>query len=321
MKRKSPPSRRRRKPHPKRPGGRRKEPLPQAVLRLPHDDPGAEQRVRDILKHPSYLRVDKDPNFLQRDELRPARLMLEFLKPELILNEEGIKSTIVVFGGTRIVEPAIAVRDLKRAEAELLKNPDDPELRRRFSVAERIMAKAHYYDVAREFTRLVSKTCQISGKYEFVVVTGGGPGIMEAANRGAYDVEAKSAGLCIALPHEQYPNAYITPKLCFEFRYFALRKMHFLKRAKALVAFPGGFGTLDELFETLTLIQTRTVDPMPVVLVGEEFWKGTFDAEYLAAEGVISPEDVNLFVFADTAEEIWHHIMSWHLSNDTELKT
>ncbi len=317
MKNDKPPSRRRTKPAPIRPSGRRQVPLPQAVFAVPPDDPGAEKRVRALLQNSSYKRADRDTDFLQRDELRPARLMLEYLKPELILQEQGIKSTIVVYGGTRIVEPAVAKQELIKTQAALDQNPDDSELQRQAAVARRVMAKAKYYDVAREFSQLVSQTSQISGDYEFVIITGGGPGIMEAANRGAFDIEAKSVGLSIALPHEQFPNSYITPELCFEFRYFALRKMHFLKRAKALVAFPGGYGTLDELFETLTLIQTRTVEPMPVVLVNEEFWKGTFNAEYLADEGVIAPEDVNLFVYADTAEEIWHHIITWHMDEKT----
>ncbi|NIM19193.1 MAG: cytochrome D ubiquinol oxidase subunit II [Candidatus Latescibacteria bacterium] len=318
MKKGSPSIRRSGKTHHKRPPGRRKKPLPQAILRVPPDDPNGENRIKRIMRSPTYRRADMDPDFLQRDELRPARLMLEFLKPELGLTEHGIESTIVVFGGTRIMEPAIAKRNLMKAKADLEKNPKNLESKRKVSVAERLMAKAHYYEVAREFSHLVSRTCQTSGKYEFVVVTGGGPGIMEAANRGASDVDAKTVGLSIALPLEQYPNPYIPSDLCFQFRYFALRKMHFLKRAKALVAFPGGYGTLDELFETLTLIQTRTVEPMPVVLVGEEFWKGTFDADYLVSEGVIDPEDAHLFAFAETAEEIWNHIVKWHREERTE---
>jgi uncharacterized protein (TIGR00730 family) len=313
MKHDKPMSRRRRRPATRRPGERRQAPLPQAVFSIPPDDPGAEKRVRDLMAHSHFKRADRDSDFLQRDELRPVRLMLEYLKPELVLEEAGIKSTIVVFGGTRIVEPAVARRNLVLARAALDEHPKDPELRRRAAAAERVLAKAKYYDVAREFSQLVSQTSQISGDYEFVIITGGGPGIMEAANRGAFDVETKSIGLNISLPHEQFPNSYITPELCFEFRYFALRKMHFLKRAKALVAFPGGYGTMDELFETLTLIQTRTVEPMPVVLVGEEFWRGAFNADYLADEGVIDPEDAALFIYAETAEEIWHYIITWYL--------
>jgi uncharacterized protein (TIGR00730 family) len=312
MKKPKPAPKRRKRPPLHKPAERRQEPLPQTLFSVPPDDPDAEKRIRDLLACPSYVRADRDPDYLQRDELRPARLMLEYLKPELMLQDAGIKSTIVVFGGTRVVEPAVAQRELMKAQAALDNKPEDKELQRRLAVTRRVAAKAKYYDVAREFGQLVSQATQISGEYEFVIITGGGPGIMEAANRGAYDVEAKSVGLGISLPYEQFPNSYISPELCFEFRYFALRKMHFLKRARALVAFPGGYGTLDELFETLTLIQTRKVEPIPVVLVGEEFWRNTFNAEFLAGEGVIDPEDVNLYVYAETAEEIWHHILTWH---------
>jgi uncharacterized protein (TIGR00730 family) len=269
------------------------------------------------MRHESFIRADRDPDFLQRDELRPTRLLLEYLKSELGLRDAGVESTIAIFGGTRIMEPAVAKRNLIKARAELKKKPQDTELKRKLSIAKRRMKTAPYYDVAREFAGLVSNSGTIAGKNKLVVVTGGGPGIMEAANRGAYDVGAKSVGLSISLPHEQYPNPYITPGLCFEFRYFALRKMHFLKRAKALVAFPGGFGTLDELFVTLTLIQTRSVELIPVILVGKKFWKSTFNADHLAAEGVISPEDVQLFAYAETAQEILDHIVAWYENSDT----
>lgn len=189
---------------------------------------------------------------------------------------------------------------------------------RRLEVAERLQAKSHYYDVARELGRLVSSS-QPAEKREVVVMTGGGPGIMEAANRGAYDAGSKSIGLNIHLPHEQYPNPYITPELCFRFHYFALRKLHFLKRAQALVAFPGGFGTFDELFETLTLIQTRTIKPVPVVLVGERYWREAVNIDFLGAEGVIDAEDRDLFWYAETAEEIWDGILHWHEINGEPL--
>jgi uncharacterized protein (TIGR00730 family) len=301
------------------PGARRKQELPQATLRVPPDDPDAEERTRRLLESPSYVRADHDIDFLLRDETRPVRLLLEFLKPESGMSEQGVESTIVVFGGTRVVEPQVARHKLERAEAAVKESPQDPERQRQLEVARRVVSKAHYYDVAREFGRIVSRACQCSDCCEFVVVTGGGPGIMEAANRGAFDVGAKSAGLNIHLPHEQYPNPYITPTLCYQFRYFALRKMHFLKRAKALVAFPGGYGTFDELFETLTLVQTRTVDPIPIVLVGEEFWKKAFDADFLADEGVIDPEDRELFCFAESAQEIWNHIVHWYRVHGTEI--
>src|SRR5438093_10880633 len=204
---------------------------------------------------PSYRRADQDLEFLNREELRPVRLQLELLKPELIQREEGIRSTIVVFGSSRLVEPAVAREHLTKAEDSLALKPSDPDRQRAVAVARRQLALSPYYDQAREFGRLVSSTCQDDNRCEHVIVTGGGPGIMEAANRGAADVGAKSIGFNIMLPHEQRPNPYITPSLCFQFRYFALRKMHFLLLAKALGAFPGGYGTIDELFEARTFVQ------------------------------------------------------------------
>ena len=307
------------RPRPKPPGRRRKQHLPEATPNVPDDDPGAEERIQRLLASPSYVRADQDVEFLQQDVTRPVRLLLEFLKPDEAMARDHVESTIVVFGGTRIIEPKAARRRVEHAQAALNASPQDPGLQRRLAVARRVLLKSRYYDVAREFGRIVSRACQVSERCEFVVMTGGGPGIMEAANRGAFDVGAKSAGLNIDLPHEQFPNPYITESLCFQFRYFALRKMHFLKRARGLVAFPGGYGTLDELFETLTLVQTRTVQPIPIVLVGEEFWRRVFDAEFLAAEGVIDPEDVDLFSFAESAEEIWDHIVAWHEAHGTSV--
>lgn len=279
----------------------------------------AEGRIARLIESPSYIRADRDVDLLQSDRMRSVRLLLDYQKAEIVLQEQGIGSTIVVFGGTRILEPARARERVKRARAALDRSPGDPVLKRSVAVAESILAKSPYYEVAREFSRIVSSTCQVSGKCEFVVVTGGGPGIMEAGNRGAFEVNAKTVGLNINLPQEQFPNSYITPDLCFQFRYFALRKLHFLKRARALVAFPGGYGTFDELFETLTLIQTRTVQPMPVILVGQEFWNRAFDAEFLADEGVIDLEDRDLFVFAETAKEIWNQILEWYRVRGTEV--
>jgi uncharacterized protein (TIGR00730 family) len=276
------------------------------------DDPEAPERVRRILENPSYVRADQDIHFLERSELRPSRLAFDYLKAELILREHGIQSTIVLFGGTRIVEPAAARRRLERSREAVERQPDSAVARREARVAERVVAKSRYYDIAREFGRLVSRECPVENGRRCAVVTGGGPGIMEAGNRGADDVGAKSVGLNITLPLEQYPNPYITPELCFQFRYFAMRKLHFMKRARAMIAFPGGYGTLDELFDTLTLVQTRKIRPVPVVLVGREFWTRAFDAEFLAEEGVIDPEDTGLFAFAETAEEIWSHILAWY---------
>jgi uncharacterized protein (TIGR00730 family) len=258
------------------------------------------------LRNPSsYIPADRDPEFLQREELRAIRVGLELLKPELIQREQGIRSTIVVFGSARLQESAAAEHALHMAEEESTRAPNDPTHQRKVAIARRQLALSKYYDVAREFSRLVSSTCQIDGRCDYVIVTGGGPGIMEAANRGAADVKAKSIGLNITLPHEQRPNPYITPELCFQFRYFAMRKMHFLIRAKALVAFPGGFGTLDELFETLTLLQTGKTENVMVVLVGRDFWERLINWQWLVENGLIKQEDLRLFHYAETAQEAW----------------
>lgn len=265
-----------------------------------------------ILGSPSYIPADRDTTFLQREELRPLRLSLELLKPELIQKEQGIQSTIVVFGSARLQEPAAARESLRLAEEASVQAPDDPSRTRLLHVARRHVELSKYYDVAREFGRLVSATCQTDGRCDYVIVTGGGPGIMEAANRGAADAGGKSIGLNITLPHEQRPNAYITPALCFQFRYFALRKMHFLIRAKALVAFPGGFGTLDELFETLTLLQTGKAIGVTVILVGRSFWERLINWQMLVDDGLISLGDLDLFHFAETAQEAWDLILEQH---------
>ena len=254
---------------------------------------------------PSYIPADKDTEFLQREELRSIRIGLELLKPELIQREQGINSTIVVFGSARLQEQATAKQALHMAEEEAARSPQDSTHRQRVEIAQRQLALSKYYDVAREFGRLVSSTCQIDGRCDYVIVTGGGPGIMEAANRGAADVNTKSIGLNITLPHEQSPNPYITPELCFQFRYFAIRKMHFLIRAKALVAFPGGFGTLDELFETLTLLQTGKTENVLVVLVGRDFWERLINWQWLVENGLIGQGDLRLFHYAETAQEAW----------------
>jgi len=300
-----------RRPQPPSPPAKRHRALPQTQRIAP--DEGADERIERILESPSYQRVDQDASFLQRDELRAARLQLEYMKPHLLLSERGVVATIVAFGGTRVIEGEDARKRLEKAEKALAEaGGKDPELEYEVRRAERVVAKARYYGEARKLGRIVGEAGGGPTDPRLLVVTGGGPGIMEAANRGAFDVGAESLGFNITLPHEQFPNAYITPELCFQFRYFALRKMHFVMRAKALVAFPGGYGTLDELFETLCLIQTRKIEPLPVVLVGEEFWRGVFDAEHLALEGVIDPEDVELFWFAETAEEVWEGIQAWY---------
>jgi uncharacterized protein (TIGR00730 family) len=253
----------------------------------------------------SYIPADRDTEFLQREELRSLRIGIELLKPELIQREQGINSTIVVFGSARLHERATAKQALHMAEEEAARSPQDPRHQHKVAIAQRQLALSKYYDVAREFGRLVSSTCQIDGHCDYVIVTGGGPGIMEAANRGAADVHTKSIGLNITLPHEQSPNPYITPELCFQFRYFAIRKMHFLIRAKALVAFPGGFGTLDELFETLTLLQTGKTENVLVVLVGRDFWERLINWQFLVENGLIAQHDLQLFRYAETAQEAW----------------
>jgi hypothetical protein len=275
-------------------------------------DEQIEKNLQEILRSPSYRVAYKDVEFLASADLRPMRMELELLKPELGFRQQEICSTIVVFGGTRIIEPAAAEEELERARASLAEAPDDPQRRRAVARAERIVAKSRYYELAREFARLVSSTCQVQGKCDYVVVTGGGPGIMEAANRGAYDVRAKSIGLNIRLPMEQEPNPYITPELCFQFHYFALRKFHFLLRAKALVVFPGGFGTLDELFDALTLRQTRRMQEIPIIIFGRDYWQQVIDFQHLADEGTIDDEDLELIQYAETPEEAWEIIWKFH---------
>jgi len=274
--------------------------------------PNPDKLTNALLQSPAYCRADQDIEFLNREELRPIRLQLELLKPEIVQQEEGIRSTVVVFGSARLVEPTEAQARLKKAEAALTKKPKDRELQRAVAVARQQVKLAPFYDQAREFGRLVSSTCQIDGRCDFVVVTGGGPGIMEAANRGAADVGAKSVGLNITLPHEQTPNPYITPSLCFQFKYFAIRKMHFLLRAKALVAFPGGYGTLDELFETLTLLQTGKVTGLTIVLMGKAFWEKLINWSALVDAGLIGEEDLKLFHYAETAQQAWDLISKNH---------
>jgi len=270
--------------------------------------PDKAKLVARLKRSPAYKLAYNDFDFLSQDFSRPFRLQLELMKPEVLLQEQKIRSTIVVFGGTRIVEPKAARARVKRLERRLEAHPDDALLKRDLRIARSILAKSSYYDQAREFGRLVSEESKLDHDHEFVIVTGGGPGVMEAANRGAYDIGAKSVGMNITLPLEQEPNPYITPDLCFKFHYFAIRKMHFMLRAKALVAFPGGYGTLDELFEALTLVQTRKVKPLPIVLFGEKYWRSLIDFEFLVKQGTIDPQDIELFVYTDKARDAWNYI-------------
>jgi len=250
----------------------------------------------------SYRLAYQDEEFILRDELRPVRLQLELLKPELILQENHIESTVVVFGSARIPEPETAQARLVSAEAEYRKNKNDDALKQKVKIARRALANSQYYEEARRLGSLISSN---TGKDSLVVITGGGPGIMEAANRGAHEAGIPSIGMNIVLPFEQAPNPYITPELTFQFHYFAVRKMHLLMRAKALVAFPGGYGTLDELFETLTLVQTQKVNAIPILLFGRGFWERVINFNALVEEGVISAKDLDLFQFVETAEDAW----------------
>ncbi|MDB5683034.1 MAG: hypothetical protein JWM38_2662 [Sphingomonas bacterium] len=258
--------------------------------------------------HPAYRLAFQDEEFLLRDDLRPVRFQLELLKPELLLDEARIGSTLVFYGSARIPDP-------ERAHALVEAAATDTQRR----IAERLRAKSHFYAEARTLAVLASATPDdADGKRQFVVCSGGGPSIMEAANRGAFDAGADSIGLNIVLPHEQAPNAYVTPSLSFQFHYFALRKMHFLLRARAVAVFPGGFGTFDETFELLTLIQTGKMAALPILLFGREFWERVVDFNALVEEGVVSPNDLDLFRFVETADEAWDYIQGWYAAREKE---
>src|SRR5690606_23856713 len=244
---------------------------------------------------PAYRLAFIDDDFMTRQDLRAVRLQLELLKPELILADRGIRSTVVMFGGARIPEPG--------GEAWAAKN----EVQKK-----NLEANARYYEEARRFARICSEYSATTYYREFIIVTGGGPGVMEAGNRGAADVGAPGIGLHSVVPHEQENNEYVTPDLCFNFHYFAFRKMHFLMRAKALCVFPGGFGTMDELFEAMTLIQTVRMERMPLILFGKEFWSKAINIEFLAEQGTISPTDIELLTFVETAEEAWAEIKRFY---------
>ncbi len=267
----------------------------------------ADQReaLREAILHGSSYRLAyEDAEFLSHDDLRPLRLQLELLKPEHELRKQGINSTVVVFGSARILSQEEAQTRLAESETRTGTGETGPQQAEELTTARCRLAQARYYEEARRFARMVSSRFQKEGRKDFVVVTGGGPGIMEAANRGAFEAGARSIGLNITLPHEQGPNPFVSPELAFRFRYFALRKMHFLLRARALVAFPGGYGTLDELFEVLTLVQTGKMARIPIVLVGNEFWHRVVNFDYLVDEGFVTARDVHLFTRTDTAEEI-----------------
>jgi uncharacterized protein (TIGR00730 family) len=295
-------------PHPRE----RRKPLPNQAPLIPPGDESAKEALEHIVASPSYRQADADLDFLQEPETRGVRLELEYLKCETLLAEHRIAHTIVVFGGTRLIAKADAERNLAAATQALSADPENAGLIARHHVAERLVEKCRYYDMAREFGRIVGRCGDRARHGRIVIMTGGGPGIMEAANRGALEVGARSVGLNITLPHEQFPNPYITPELCFRFHYFALRKLHFALRARALVVFPGGYGTMDELFELLTLSQTRKMPPVPIVLACETYWRKLFNPEFLVEEGMIDPEDAELFWYADSAEAIWRGILAWY---------
>jgi len=251
---------------------------------------------------PAYRLAYQDADFLLRDDLRPVRFQLELLKPELLLNEAGIDSTFVFYGSARIPAPDMA--------DALIAAATNPEQER---IAERLKAKSHYYEVARELARLASRCApDETGKRQLVVCSGGGPSIMEAANRGAFEEGQESIGLNIVLPHEQLPNRYVTPDLSFQFHYFALRKLHFLLRARAIAVFPGGYGTFDEMFELLTLIQTGKVRPLPILLFGRDYWNRVINFEAMVEEGVIAPHDLDLIHWCEDAQEAWYFVMDFY---------
>ena len=259
-------------------------------------------------ENPAYRLAFQDMDFLLREDLRPVRFQLELLKPELILEEANIASTFVMYGSARIPEPAKAEALLELAQGEDA-----------IRIAESLVAKSKYYDVAYELAQLASAFPRDeAGKRHFVVCSGGGPSIMEAANRGAAEAGHESIGLNIVLPHEQAPNPYVTPSLSMQFHYFALRKMHFLLHARALAAFPGGFGTFDELFELLTLIQTGKIKPIPVLLFGRAFWNRVVNFDALVEEGVISARDLDIFTFVETAEEAWAVVKDFYRDDTVE---
>ncbi|MDD5275997.1 MAG: TIGR00730 family Rossman fold protein [Methylovulum sp.] len=262
----------------------------------------------------SYRLAYDDFDFIMRDELRPVRLQLELLKPELAQLEHNIHATVVIFGSARINDCETAEQTLQCAEQALDDNQGDVGLAKKVAIAKRLLAKSRYYDEARKLGSLITEGAK-GLNHNIVVVTGGGPGIMEAANRGADDVNGKSIGLNIVLPGEQKPNNYITPELCFQFHYFAIRKMHFLMRAIALIAFPGGFGTLDELFEALTLIQTNKVRRIPVILFGKLYWDNIINFDTLVDEGVISQCEREIIQYAETAEQAWQLILNDYVKN------
>lgn len=271
-----------------------------------------KKRNRQKVAWPAYELAFLDHDFLLHKSLRSVRLQLELLKPELSQQKLKIESTIVVFGSARIADPEITKQQLKQVQQKLKQNSNNAAAKKQEKILKNQLEKGKYYQESQRFSQIVSERCQKNRRRHFVIVTGGGPGIMEAANRGAQDVKAKSIGLNIVLPHEQNPNAYISPELCFQFHYFAIRKMHFLIRARALVCFPGGYGTLDELFEALTLLQTKKIKPIPLLLFGKKYWSKLIDFNFLVSEGMVDAKDLKLFHYVETAEQAWKIIAQFY---------
>jgi len=265
-------------------------------------------KTKDIKHEASYIKAYEDIELLKKDDLRPVRMELEVLKPEVYLRHFGIKETIVCFGSARVREEKEAKAEVEKAERELAKNPTDKILKNNLQTAKGLLKLSPYYEEARKFGKLVVK----NAGDRYAIVTGGGPGLMEAANRGAYENGGRSIGMNITLPHEQRPNPYISHNLAFLFHYFAIRKLHLIMRAQAVVVFPGGFGTFDELFEILTLIQTGKKTKIPVILVGKEFWKSVVNVGALAAYGVIAHKDNDELIIVETAEEAWDEIIKFY---------
>jgi len=268
--------------------------------------------LKKIENSPTYKLAEDDKEFLKEYETRGVRLELDYLKAELAMKKYGIEHTIAVFGSARTLPQDVAK---KRVDELIAKNINGAELKK----ATKALDNSFFYEDARELGRLIGKSGKDAKDNRVMVMTGGGPGIMEAANRGAYEVGANSIGLNIKLPHEQHPNPYITPELCLLFHYFSVRKFHFFQRAKGMVVYPGGFGTLDELFELLTLTQTGSMQQIPVAIVGKQWWSNLVNIEFLIEEGMIAKEDLNIFKVVDSAKEAWEYIINWHEENNTPL--
>ena len=261
-----------------------------------------------ILRSNSYKLAHEDLNLLNTDEMRGVRMLLEITKPEQIIEKENIISTVIVFGGVHISEEITSKRRLDDLKKLLVKNPKSKSLKTSYQRLKNLHSISHYYDSARELSKLISLESKVKSPHAHVIVTGGGPGIMEAANRGAFDAGCKSIGLNISLPNEQHPNSFITPGLCFKFNYFAMRKFHFVMRSAAAVFFPGGFGTLDELFELLTLRQTGMKKKIPIILFGKSYWDKVINFQFLYDMGLIGEDDLSIFEFADSANDAWNII-------------